>query len=220
MGDSTMKSQRVLLVGATGLVGNCCLEHLLADDTFTRVIALTRRPLEKRHTKLSEHVIDFDQLADQGQWLQADTVFCCLGTTLRAAGSKAAFAKVDYGYVEQLAKLALSRGVKQFLLVSALGASIYSPVFYSRVKGEAEQAVLTRGFPTVHILRPSMLLGARQHRRLNEELTKPLAIAMTPLLIGPLKYLRPVTADKVAALMITLAKREQPGVHIHYPSAL
>ncbi len=220
MGNSTMKSQRVLLVGATGLVGSRCLEHLLADGAFTRVIALTRRPLEKRHTKLSEHVIDFDQLADQDQWPPVDTVFCCLGTTFRAAGSKAAFAKVDYGYVEQLAKLAIAHGVKQFLLVSALGASIHSPVFYNRVKGKAEQAVLTRGFPTVHILRPSMLLGTRQHRRLNEELAKPLVTAMTLFFMGPLKRLRPVAADKVAALMIALAKQEQPGVHIHYPSAL
>ena len=215
-----MIGSRILLVGATGLIGGFCRAHLLEEDAVKQVVVLTRRPLERSHVKLVEHVIQFDRLAEYGALFEVDTLFCCLGTTLRAAGSREAFEKVDYGYVKKLAELAAEKNVRQFLLISAVGADPHSPVFYSRVKGRAEEAVRQQNFPCVHILRPSMLMGTRPLPRLNEEILKPLAKIARPLFVGPLRRLRPVQAETVATMMVELAKGEYTGVTIHYPSAL
>ena len=212
-------NRSVLLAGATGLIGRHCLSRLLADEDFARVVVLTRRPLNQQHARLVERVIDFERLADYAELFDVDAVLCCLGTTLSKAGSKAAFEKVDYGYVAALATVAINQGVKSFLLISAVGASPYSLAFYSRVKGRAEAVVQALSFPTVHILRPSLLLGDRDESRLAEDLVKPVAPFIAPFLWGPLARYRPVAADQVAALMVELARRDKRGVHIHYPSA-
>lgn len=211
-------NRSVLLAGATGLIGRHCLNRLLADDDFCLVVVLTRRPVNQRHAKLVERVIDFERLADQAELFDVDAVLCGLGTTLSQAGSKAAFEKVDYGYVAELATVAINQGVKSFLLISAVGASPYSLAFYSRVKGRTEAMIRALPFPTVHILRPSLLLGDRDESRLMEDLVKPAAPLIAPFLWGPLARYRPVDADKVAALMVELAKRDEGGVHIHYPA--
>jgi uncharacterized protein YbjT (DUF2867 family) len=207
-------------VGATGLVGGYCLERLLMEDVFVEVVVLTRTPLERTHPKLTERVIDFERLTEQRDLNGIDTVFCALGSTLKSAGSRSAFARVDFVYVKQLAELVAAGGARQFVLVSAVGASPRSPVFYSRIKGKAEAAVRALSFRTVHIVRPSMLLGTRRKPRFNEEFTKPLARIVMPLLAGPLRHLRPVLAAWVATMMVEVARQEEPGVYIHYPSAL
>ena len=208
-----------MLLGASGLIGNYCLTRLLEESEVKQVVAPARRPLESTHPKLAEHLIDFDELPKYGDLFEVDTLFCCLGTTLNAAGSREAFEKVDFGYVQQAAKLAAGKQVRQFLLVSAYGSDSRSPVFYSRIKGRAEQAVQKLPFDCVHILRPSMLLGSRSRPRLKEELLKPLANITLPLFFGPLRRLRPVQAEAVAGLMVDLAKGDYSGVHVHYPSA-
>lgn len=208
-----------MLVGASGLIGDLCLSHLLEEDEVKRVIVPARRPLERSHRKLEVHLIQFDRLAESSDLFEVDSLFCCLGTTLKAAGSQDAFERVDYGHVKKLAELAAARHVRQFLLISALGANPHSPVFYSRIKGRAEEAVRQQNFPCVHILRPSMLLGARSRPRLNGELLKPLAKISRPLFVGPMRRLRPVQAETVATLMVQLAKGKHSGVNIHYPSA-
>jgi uncharacterized protein YbjT (DUF2867 family) len=209
-----------MLAGASGLIGSFCLDRLLTEDDVERIVVPTRRPLERSHAKLEEHLIQFDSLIEHGDLFDVDTVFCCLGTTRKAAGSRAAFEKVDYGYVETLAQLAAAKHVRQFLLISAFGANPHSPVFYSRIKGRAEQAVRQLPFHCVHILRPSMLLGTRPQPRLNEEVLKPLAKITRPLFMGPVRRLRPVQAETVATMMVDLAKADYSGVNIHYPSAL
>lgn len=215
-----MIGQRTILVGASGLIGSFCLTRLLEEDEVKRVVVLTRRPLERSHAKLVEHLTQFDRLTEHSALFEVDTVFCCLGTTLKAAGSRDAFEKVDYGYVKKVAELAAERNVRQFLLISAIGANPHSPVFYSRIKGRAEEAVRQLTFHSVHILRPSMLLGSRTRPRLNEEMIKPLAKIAMPLFVGPMRRLRPVQAEKVATMMVKLAKGKYSGVNIHYPSAL
>ncbi len=129
---------RVLLAGATGLVGGHCLSALLADDAFSQVTVFSRRPLTQTHPKLTVQILDFERLRDYTGLVQTDAVLCCLGTTHRAAGSPEAFAKVDHIYVAELARLAAARGASRFILVSAVGADPASPVFYHRVKGRAE----------------------------------------------------------------------------------
>ncbi|MFZ1640516.1 MAG: NAD(P)H-binding protein [Candidatus Contendobacter sp.] len=207
---------RVLLVGATGLVGGHCLDRLLADDAIGPVTVLTRRPLARVDPKLTAHVVDFDHLRDRAKTIVADAVLCCLGTTHRAAGSPEAFAKVDHIYVAELAKLAVARGASRFVLVSVVGADPSSPVFYNRVKGRAEAAISELPFKAVHILRPSLLLGERPEPRPAEDWSKQFAPVWSLLMWGPLSRYRPITAEIVAARMVELAKSDQEGVHIHY----
>lgn len=207
---------RVLLVGATGLVGSHCLTRLLVDHDCSQVMVFSRRALEPSHPKLTVYRVDFDHLKDYAGLIDADVVLCCLGTTHRIAGSPEAFAKVDHIYVAELARLAAMRGVARFLLVSAVGADPGSPVFYNRVKGRAEAAVSEQPFKAVHILRPSLLLGERREPRPIEDWSKQLAPLWSLFLWGPLSHYRPVPAEKVAGRMVELAKHADEGIHMHY----
>jgi uncharacterized protein YbjT (DUF2867 family) len=132
---SAIPERIALLAGASGLVGSRCLARLLGETQYTRVITLTRRPLPHDDPKLEQRVVEFDRLGTVGVEVpRATDVFCCLGTTMRQAGSEAAFRQVDFTYVVSLASMALGAGARQFLLVSSLGASPKSRIFYSRVK--------------------------------------------------------------------------------------
>lgn len=207
---------RVLLAGATGLVGTHCLTQLLADETIATVIVVTRRPLERTHPKLDVRVVNFEHLRKQAGAIKADVALCCLGTTHRAAGSPEAFAKVDHIYVAELAKLAASAGVSCFVLVSSLLADANSPVFYHRVKGRAEAAINELHFKTVHLLRPSLLLGDRAEPRPIEDWSRQMAPFWSLFAWGPFSRYRPIQAETVATKMVALAKDNQEGVHIHY----
>jgi uncharacterized protein YbjT (DUF2867 family) len=207
---------RVLLVGATGLVGGLCLTKLLADDEVESVTVFARRTLAHTDPKLTARLVDFDHLRSHAKAIDADAALCCLGTTHRAAGSPEAFAKVDHIYVAELARLAAAHGVPRFVLVSAVGADPASPVFYNRIKGRAEAAVSELPFRAVHILRPSLLLGERPEPRPVEDWSKPFAPFWSLFLWGSFSRYRPVEAETVAARMVELAKSDQEGVHIHY----
>lgn len=202
-------ARTALLVGATGLVGRECLRLLLADPAFARVVVVARRPLEiaSPPPKLESHVVDFERLADHAALLTADAAICALGTTIKQAGSQERFRRVDFDYPLATARIALAGGARHFLLVSALGANAQSRVFYNRVKGELEAAILALGFPAVTIVRPSLLVGERQQRRLGEVLAAPL------LRFAPAKY-RPVRARDVARVLVEEAKREERGVRV------
>lgn len=209
-----------LVAGATGVVGRQVVEQLLADRDVSLVNILARRPTGRSHERLVEFVTDFDDLARfaerNPQMLSVDAVFCCLGTTLKAAGSREAFEKVDYEYVKVLAELAAARQVPRFLLISAVGAYARSPAFYSRVKGRVEDAVSTLPFKSLHVLRPSLLLGERQEHRPGEAMAQKFAPLLSPLLQGPFSKYRPVQADAVAAEMVRLAKDERVGAYVHH----
>lgn len=207
---------RVLLAGASGLVGGHCLTKLLADDEIAHVTVVARRPLGQAHPKLTVQVVDFDHLREQAGTIRVDAALCCLGTTHRAAGSPEAFAKVDHIYVAELAKLAATGGAARFVLLSAVVADAASPIFYNRVKGRAEAAVIDLGLEAVHLLRPSLLLGKRAEPRPMEEWSRQMAPFWAPFAWGPFSQYRPVPAETVAAKMAELAKNGQPGVHIHY----
>lgn len=197
---------RALVAGATGLVGRELLRQLAAHGGYGRVTALVRRSADLP-TMVLPLLADFERLADAGERLAADDVYCALGTTIRTAGSRAAFRRVDHDYVVTLARLAREHGARHFLLVSSLGADPRSRVFYSRVKGEVEAAVRALGYPSLTIVRPSLLLGERSEFRLGESLMK----ALGPLL--PRRY-RPVHARAVAATLIRAAVEERPGLRI------
>lgn len=204
-----------LLVGATGLIGGFVLEKLLANPAYDRVVVITRKTLAREHSKINQIIADASSLADSAL-PPVDDVYCCLGTTIKTAGSQAAFRAVDYDYVVALAKLTRAIGAKQFLLVSALGADATSKVFYNRVKGEAEHELGTMDWPSLHIFRPSLLLGPRNEFRFGERLGQPLACAVAPLLFGNARRYRPIQAADVAQKMIQIAEQDLAGQHIHY----
>ena len=179
--------------------------------------ALVRRtPLLKNHRKLKEVITDFSNLDKTLSTVTADDVFCCLGTTIKKAGSQEAFRKVDLSLVVDVAKVMRKQGAEQFIVISAMGANSSSKVFYNRIKGEMEEALKVLGYPCVRIIRPSLLLGHREEFRLGERI----GILMSPLwkllLVGSLKKYRPVQADVVARFMVKVAHKEPvAGVHVY-----
>lgn len=212
-----MKS--ALVTGATGLIGKQLLNLLLQDPYYTLVKAVTRKSLDISHAKLQNVVTDFDQLIMAGDVVpfRADHVFCCLGTTIRKAGTKEAFRKVDYTYPLEVACASLLAGAQKYLLVSALGADKQSSVFYNRVKGEVEEAITALDFPEVHIFRPSLLLGPREEPRPGEDAAK-VFFRLFGFLV-PEKY-KAIDSSAVARAMLWYAKKDDAGVHIHESAAL
>jgi len=204
-------SRTALLAGASGLVGGHVLQLLLADEAFSHVVTLARRPLSIQYTKLEQRVVDMGALDALSDLPHVDDVFCCLGTTIKTAGSQAAFHKVDYDYVVGVARAGLRAGATRFLLVTAIGADPASRIFYSRVKGEVERAVQELPYEAVQIFRPSFLMGDRREARLAERLGVPVARLVAPLLVGPLRRYRPVHAADVARAMVRIAKEDLRG---------
>lgn len=207
-------TRTALLAGATGLVGSHCLSQLLADPGYGRLIVLARRPLPLNDSKLDTRVVDFERL-EEANLPRVDDVYCALGTTIRRAGSREAFRRVDHDYVVALARRTAERGAGRFLLVSSLGADVRSPVFYSRVKGETERDVSAVGFEAVHLLRPSLLAGERSERRPAEHLAIVVCSALSPLLVGPIRKYRPIPAEVVARAMRVVARSDRGGTHVH-----
>jgi len=207
------------LIGATGLIGGYLLEELLKDAYYTRVRIVVRRPFlkDKReftHPKLEKKLVDFSdpesfRLALEG----SDVVFCAVGTTQKKVkGDKAAYRKVDYAIPVEAARYCKLCGCEQFVLVSSVGASNQSGNFYLKLKGETEEAVQAAGLQSVHIMRPSMLLGERKEFRFGEKFAKGLMKGISFLV--PSKY-KPIHGRDVARAMIAAAKMEKPGFFIH-----
>lgn len=202
------------LFGASGLVGGHCLRLLLREPGFGEVRVFGRRPIEgvpDPLSRLRRHVLDFERLDAHAGDLAVDAIVCALGTTMRTAGSREAFRRVDHDYPLRIARLGLERGAGHFLLVSAIGADARSRVFYNRVKGEVERDVRALGYPSLTIVRPSLLLGERRELRVGEELGKVLGRALGWLLPG--RY-RPVRAGAVARVLVDAARDGQPGERI------
>ncbi|MEP7217953.1 MAG: oxidoreductase [Bacteroidota bacterium] len=210
-----MNQQTALIVGATGLVGRNCLDILLETKRYSRVVALVRRDLPMKHPRLTAHVIDFDRLEESRALLKADDIFCCLGTTIKVAGSQDAFRNVDFSYPLDVARIAREEGARQFLLVSSIGASATSSVFYNRVKGELEEAIRKLGYPSAGIFRPSLILGDRGEFRRGEKIATVIMKVAGPLLAGPLRKYRGIQARDIARGMVTIAERNPPGFTIY-----
>jgi uncharacterized protein YbjT (DUF2867 family) len=209
-------SRVALVAGSTGLIGNQLLELLLNDSYYSKIIALSRKTLPITNPKLENIVLEVDQLGSYPQ-LKADDVFCCLGTTMKQAGSKAAFRKVDFDYPLKVAKTLKDNGAQQFLLVSALGANKNSSIFYNQVKGEVEEAIASVDFKALHIFRPSLLLGSRKEQRSGEDAAKAFYKIFGFLI--PQKY-QGIESIKVARAMQTLATKELSGKFIYESNAL
>jgi uncharacterized protein YbjT (DUF2867 family) len=198
-----------LVVGATGLVGDLLTHRLVESPAYDKVKVLVRRSLGWQHPRLQEIQYDFDH--PNSLLLQADDIFCCLGTTMKKAGSREAFRKVDYQYPLDVARMALANGARQFLLVSAMGASVQSSFFYNRVKGEVERDITALGYPTTLIFRPSLILGERPEPRLGERIGAGFMKLFNPLI--PAKY-KAVPAASIANAMLGTAQQQLAGTHV------
>lgn len=205
---------KLLLVGASGLVGSHVLRHALADERVSQVTAPSRRALEP-HPRLLAPVVDFDSLPAEADWWQADAVICALGTTMKKAGSQEAFRRVDHDLPLAVARLALARGTPTYVLNSATGAAKDSRFFYNRVKGELEQDLSTCGFTSLTFVRPGLISGPRQEFRLGERAAESALKVVAPLL--PRSW-RVNPADNIARALLEAAIAARSGVHI-VPSA-
>lgn len=205
-----MALKKILLIGSTGLVGQAVLNLALKDPRVSQVIALSRRPLTE-HPRLLNPIVNFDLLPNNASWWDVDAVICTLGTTIKKAGSQDTFRKVDFDYPLNIAKLAQKHGVETYALNSASGANAESSIFYSRIKGEVEDAISDLNFSSLSIVRPSLIGGDRQEFRAGEQAALMAFKLLNPLI--PNKY-RTVHADKIAACLLNAAINAPIGKQI------
>ncbi len=225
-----LSTQRILLAGATGLVGGLVAREILASPGFSgQLVAPVRRALELSDPRLVAAVCDFaTPEADRdltstmrdAHALPLDAYVCCLGTTLRAAGSREAFLAVDRELVIRLANLSRELGASRAVLVSSVGASRQSGNFYLRVKGEVEDALERAGFTRLDLLQPGLLIGPRAERRPAEAIAQRLAPLADPLLLGGLRRYRSIPARSVARAIVALLGQSGPGVFTHTHDAI
>ena len=201
---------KLLLAGATGLVGRHVLRLALADARVTTVVALARKPLPA-HPKLIAPLVDFDALAPDATWWRADAVICALGTTMKVAGSQAAFRQVDFEYPLTVARLARAAGTPAYVLNSAAGANASSRFFYNRVKGELERELATLGFASLTQVRPGLIGGERESVRAGEAALALVLGALAPVL--PRRW-RINPAENIAQALLEAALLATPGVRV------
>lgn len=201
---------KAILAGATGLTGSTLALELLSRDEFTEIICPVRTIPEEVQKGLKYIQTDFDMI--HYEKFTADAAFTCLGTTIKNAGSKENFYRVDYHYNLMFAEACRQRGVERFVLMSALGADSRSSVFYNRVKGELEEAVIALDFKSLTIVRPSLIEGPRTEKRPGELFARKAMRVINPLLTGKLKRYRSVEVDRIATAMAEAAILNHPGV--------
>ena len=200
-----------IVAGASGLVGKELVYKLINSDQYRLIYILSRKKIGLVNDKIRELVIDFDKI-DQLKFAEpVDDAFCTLGTTMKQAGSKDNFKKVDFEYVIALANLAKHSGASKFLVVSAMGANSKSAVFYNKVKGLTEEALMSIGFNQLVIFRPSLLLGDRHDKRFAEKLSGFLMKVFNFLI--PDNY-KAIEAEKVADYMVKIALKSTDKVLI------
>jgi uncharacterized protein YbjT (DUF2867 family) len=202
------------LVGATGLIGGYLLQQLLNDPYFDTARILIRRPIDITHPKLEKKIVDFN---DNDSLLVAlsnsDVVFCSIGTTQKKVkGDKEAYRKIDFDIPLKLARFCKMTGCEKFILVSSVGANSKSNNFYIKLKGEVEDAVKAIGLSSVHIMKPSFLLGDRKEFRLGEAIGKPLMQIFSFAI--PTKF-KAIQAKDVAKAMVAITKKNEDGVFIY-----
>lgn len=201
--------KKAIILGASGLTGKELIGLLHKDKRYSRIILLVRKELNINLPKTEQLLFDFDNLIPDN--FTADEMYCCLGTTIKKAGSKEEFEKVDYDYVSKIAGIAHINGIKSFAVVSSMGANINSKIFYSKVKGKMEEAVKRIGFEKCCIVRPSLILGKRSEFRFGEAFAKIFMLSFSFLI--PHKY-KAVSAKKIAMSMINTLNDKNKGLTV------
>ncbi|WP_182648789.1 NAD(P)H-binding protein [Flavobacterium sp. SOK18b] len=204
-----------LIIGSTGLIGSELLKILLESSDYAQVVTFVKRDTGIQHTKLKQHIIDFDKPEMYQDLIVGDDLFCTIGTTIKNAGSQEAFRKVDFTYPKQFATIALQQNIKQFLLVSSLNADAASNNFYLKTKGEIQEFLKSAPFESVSILQPSLLLGQRNEFRFGEKVGAFFMKMFSFIFQGNLKKYQPIEGVKVAKAMYKLAKKNTAGFNIY-----
>jgi len=208
-----------IIFGASGLIGGFCLKALLEKNVYQEVRSFGRRRLPIVHDKLTQFILDFEQIAEMAEQIKGHDVFICLGTT-RAKAGRDGFIKVDFDYSFNAAKHAVMNGANQLLLVSSVGADPNSFLLYPKTKGQLEEAVKRLPFWATHILQPSLLLGARKETRIGEQMAIGISSIFNRFTDGLLGIYTPIEAETVAKAMVQLAQGIEEGVHIHTSAEL
>ena len=194
-----------IIAGASGLIGSHLLNNLLENNQYDKIIALLRKEIPFHSPKLLQVIVDYNNLESINDYLKCDDVFCCLGTTIKKAGSQDEFYKVDFQYCLNLAIETHKNGASNFYLVTALGANANSKVFYNSVKGKLENAIQNIGFNSYYIFRPSILLGNRNEFRLGEKIMQMIMKPFSKLMFGSMKKYAAIESKQVAKAMYWLA---------------
>jgi uncharacterized protein YbjT (DUF2867 family) len=202
----------VLLAGASGLSGGCALEALINAADVSRVVAVSRRPLQRDHGKVANRIVQFGRLESQLQGTRCDVALSCLGTTIRQAGSREAFRAVDLDTVLSFARAARACGARRLIVMSSAGADPRSRNFYLRTKGEMEEELEGLGFESLDFMQPSVLLGWRAEMRPLELAARLLLPLLNPLLLGRYSVYRGIPARTVAAAMLGAMRSGRRGV--------
>ncbi len=203
----------ILIVGSTGEVGNQLLQAAQQQKSINHIYTFVRNTNDEEHDKTTSITIDFDDITSL-ETIDVDAVFCCLGTTIKKAGSKSQFEKVDYEYVVSIGEYAKRCGAKQFHVVSANGADATSRIFYSATKGKMEDSIKSLNLPSTYIYRPALLDSERKEKRFGERIAVVLFRIINPLLIGSLKRYASIKVEKVASGMLTRSLKPEQGFHI------
>ena len=210
-----MTDTRAVLLGGSGLVGGFCLRTLVSDPRYRQITLLSRRKLKSASdSRVVERLVNFEELSS-GDFAGADDIFCALGTTIRKAGSRAAFRRVDLEYPLTAAKTAFEAGARQFVLVSSVGANASASNSYLRTKGELEHEVSKLGFSSVHILRPSLLLGEREEFRLGERIAMMVMPLLNFAMVGSMRRYRAISAATVGQAMVAAARSGRIGTFVY-----
>ncbi|WHY54376.1 NAD(P)H-binding protein [Peribacillus simplex] len=210
-----MTNKTALILGATGLVGTQLIKKLSNSKIYSEIHFLTRSEVKFTDPKCIGHVVEFDKLSKYAGLFKVSDVFICLGTTIKKAKSKEAFRKVDYDYVIEATKMAKTANVEKLLVITAMGANSKSRFFYSRVKGDVEITLQHLELNTVHIFRPSLLLGERKEFRAGEKISGLISTFAKYVFVGPLRPYRAIEANKVAAAMYAAAQKTAKGYHFY-----
>jgi uncharacterized protein YbjT (DUF2867 family) len=203
-----------LIIGSTGLIGSQLLELLLDSEEYATVITFVKRDSGIHHPKLKQHIIDFEKPEDYQNFVVGDDFFCTFGTTIKKAGSQDAFRKVDFEYPKAFATIALQNNVKQFLIISSLGADTNSGNFYLKTKGEIQDFLKNCNFESISVLQPSLLLGHRKEFRLGEKIGTFFMKLFSIILIGNLKKYKAIQSEAVAKAMFIIAQKNYKGFKI------
>lgn len=204
-----------IIAGATGLVGSQLLNNLLESNYYDNIIALVRKELPLQSAKLIQVIVDYNNIQSIAVNLKGDDVFCCLGTTIKKAGSQDEFYKVDYQYCLNIAIETYKNGASNFYLISSLGANANSKIFYNSVKGKLENAIKNIGFNSFFMFRPSILLGNRNEFRLGEKIMQILMKSITKIMVGSMKKYAAIESKQVAKAIYWIAiTNNKTGTHI------
>ena len=198
---------RAIVIGSTGMVGTQLIKLLIENDEFSEIVSLVRRESGFNHVKLKEHIIDFDQSENWSNLVKGDVLFSTLGTTIAQAKTKDAQFKVDFTYQFTVAEIAAKNGVSKYVLISSAGADSKSKIFYSKIKGELEDAVQSLPFEVISILRPGQLDGNRSEKRIGEKIALSVMYGLNNL--GLFMRYQPIQAVQVARAMINAVNKTQ-----------